>query len=212
MKRIISISIVLLLTFNLFAQHDVKAKAIIDKASAKIQSSSLKVEFTLLVEDLKTKQSESVKGDLFMKGSKFKLKLSDMETFFDGKTQWVYMPGNKEVSIANPDEEELQEINPTLVLSGYSKTGIIQFAADNKTNSPNYSVDIYPENKKKSFFKINVVLNKQTMELVSIKIFGRNAVNTTLQVNKYQQGVNIEEAMFVFDVKKYPGITVNDLR
>ncbi len=52
MKRIISISIVLLLTFNLFAQHDVKAKAIIDKASAKIQSSSLKVEFTLLVEDL----------------------------------------------------------------------------------------------------------------------------------------------------------------
>jgi outer membrane lipoprotein-sorting protein len=210
MKRIFSIFLFCLFTSLLFAQNDPQARAIIDKASASLRQNTVHVAFNLLVEDLKAEKTQTLKGDLLMKSNKFKLKVGEVETFFDGKTEWVYVPKNKEVSVSEPDPKELQEINPTLLLSGYSKKAIIQFGKEKSETS--YSIDIFPEEKKKPFFKINVVLNKKTQQLISIKMFGRNSMNTTLQVTKYEQGVNIEDTSFVFDVKKHPGVNVNDLR
>ena len=212
MKRFFILTLVVFFSLGIFAQNNPKARAIIDRAATLLQKSGVKVEFSMIVEDLKATKKQTVKGDLWMKGSKFKLKVADVETFFDGKTQWVYMPKNKEVSVANPDAQELQDINPTLILSGYSKKGIVQFSQGNKADAPTQSIDIFPENKKKPFFKITVVLDTKSWQLLSIKMYGRNAVNTTMQVNKYQSGVNIDDAMFVFDSKKYTGVNVNDLR
>ena len=211
MKRLFFINLLLTFAFFAFSQTNPKAKNIIDKTFENLQKSSVKVEFTLLVDDLKEQTKNSHKGELLMKGNKFTLKIAEMETYFDGKTQWVYIPQNKEVNISNPDKEELQEINPTMLLSGYSKTAIIQFDEDYKENSPIYNINIFPENKKKPFFKINVIINKKTLQLISIKMYNRDAINTTLTISKYQQ-IALDDSTFVFDAKKYKEVILNDLR
>ena len=221
MRRLFLTNLLLAIAFFAFAQpntvsalpkSDPKAKSILDKTTENIKKVSVKVEFTLLVDDLKDKKKTTHKGELLMKGNKFVLKVANMETYFDGKTQWVYVPQDNEVNISNPDKEELQEINPTMLLSEYNnKTALILFDEEYKESSPTYSINIFPEDKKKPFFKINVVINKKTLQLVSIKMFNRDAINTTLTINKYQQ-IALEDAAFVFNVKKYKGIILNDLR
>ena len=55
-------------------------------------------------------------GTLLLKGNKFHLNTGDVETWFDGKTQWSYLRQNEEVNVSTPTPEELQSINPQHLL------------------------------------------------------------------------------------------------
>ena len=48
--------------------------------------------------------------------------MADVETFFNGKTQWVFVKENNEVTITEPTLKELREINPLLLISDCTRT------------------------------------------------------------------------------------------
>ena len=57
-------------------------------------------------------------------------------------------------------------------------------------------------------FKINKV--KQT--IVSITLFETDNTTYTYLVNKFIANPAVEDATFVFNAAKYPGVEVNDMR
>ena len=60
-------------------------------------------------------------GFIRLKGEKFVLEAGGMTTWFDGHTQWTYLPESDEVNISVPTDEELQTLNPYAWLSLYDR-------------------------------------------------------------------------------------------
>ncbi len=214
MKRFAILAISLFVFGSLFAQIDTKAKSILDKASANLKKNeTIKIDFTLTLEDTKTGKKEVIKGDVVSKNNKFKITTPAVQTYFDGKDQYVYTLKNKEVSISTPTKDELQEINPALILSSYAKNSKIEFSLDNKESLPHHVIDISPDLKlKKPYYKTVVKIDKKTLQLISIKVLSQNGVQTLFAVNKIDTGVKYDDNFFTFDSKANPNVEINDLR
>ncbi len=200
-------------TISLQAQSNTKAKAVLDKAAASLKkNTATKIDFTLTIEDTQSNQKETMKGDIVIQGAKFRINTPLLQTYFDGKNQYVYMAKNKEVSISIPTKEELQE-NPALLLSNYSQESSVHFSLDDKDSLPYYTLDLFPDLKaKKTYFKSIIKIDKKTSALISIKVLAKNGIHTLFEANKIEAKDKYNDNFFVFDTKANPKAIINDLR
>ena len=60
-----------------------------------------------------------VTGEAVMAGKRFVIvtDAGDFETWFDGKTQWTYNEASDEVSMTEPTQAEIIEVNPLVIIS-----------------------------------------------------------------------------------------------
>jgi len=214
MKRLLIIPILLLFSLTLLvAQDDAKARAILDKTSEKYKQTTCKIEFNLTLEDTKSEKKDMIKGDVVIKDKKFKLTVPKVQTYFDGKTQYVYMPKNNEVSISTPSLQELQDSNPALILTSYTKHSTIRFSLDNKSNLPYHVIDVFPDYKsKKGYYKVIIKIDKKTNNLLSMHVLSQNGVHTLFEVTNFEKDLKYDDSFFVFDLKSNPKVIQNDLR
>lgn len=212
-KNICLFTVLFFIAIGLHAQSDMKAKAVLDKASAKLKKTALKISFTLEIEDTKTEKKETIKGEAYINKDKFKIVTPKVQTYFDGKTQYVYVQKNNEVSITNPTREELQDVNPAYILVSYAKKSSFQFSLDNKNDLSYHIIDVFPDFRaKKSYYKTIVKINKKTLDLIAVKILSQSGVHTTFTITTIDYKQNYADAFFVYDLRANPKVIVNDLR
>ena len=109
MKRLFTFWMFALLPFCISAQTDTKAAEVLDNVLEDLsKSSGIRVDF-----------GGSETGFLLLKGEKFYLNNGSIQSWYDGKTQWSYLADTEEVNISHPTQEELQGINPYLILMRY---------------------------------------------------------------------------------------------
>ena len=109
MKRLLTIGMLVLLPYYLGAQTDRKAEEVLDKALSELsKTSGIRADF-----------AGTEQGFLLLKGEKFYLNSDGIQSWYDGKTQWSYVADTEEVNISHPTQEELQAINPYLILMRY---------------------------------------------------------------------------------------------
>ena len=84
------------------ARSDAKAREILDKTAAAFrQAQAVSITF-----------GGTQEGTLLLKGNKFHLNTGDVETWFDGKTQWSYLRQNEEVNVSTPHPGRTAEHQP----------------------------------------------------------------------------------------------------
>ena len=214
MKKLLSIAILTLFANAIFAQQtvDPKARAVLDRAVQTLQrTSGVTADFQILMEAGQSDARQTLNGSLWLKGNKFKLVVPGVETYFDGRTQWVYMTDAREVTISNPTREELQEINPTALLSSYRDGYKIEYDAERQEGGRTiHDINLYPTDLRKDFFRINIKIEKDTHNLVSIKTYDKSGSSTTITLTRYQSNVPLEDAVFTF--RSIPGVEEIDLR
>ena len=211
MNKIFSVFCLMLVTLSLGAQtSDPKAKTIVDKAISQLYKTPSKFDFTTTYIAGNTNQKEVQKGVCAINGKKAYISLAGMETFFDGKTQWVYVKANNEVSISEPTPQEQKEMNPLMMIRGYEKTHRVAF--DETTNDPTvWYLFLYPTvSKKVDYFRIRLSIDKNTSQLKKIEFSQRNADKLIFTIQKQQPIKDV--AIFTFDKRKYPKVEMNDLR
>lgn len=192
---------------------DPKAKTLLDKATSSFNQSkkSMKVDFSCLVENTQSNKKQNLKGYLLLKGEKFKLSLAGIDTYFDGKTEYVYMPESSEVTVSEPDAEEVKKINPILVLTSYKSGYKMLHIGETADNGKSVEiVELYPEDRKSPYARLSISVDKSTMQPHAIKLQGKNGVNTTITVDKYND-MTIEDRQFSFDLSR-KDIEIIDLR
>ena len=193
---------------------DPKAKTILDQVSAKTKVyKTIEAEFAIIVENKQEKMNDSKKGKIFIKGSKYKIDLAASTIFNDGKTQWTYMKDPNEVNITTPDPNDDNSLNPAKIFSIYEKGYKIRYINEKfEKNRALYEIELYPIDLKKDFTKITLMVDKQKMQLFSMKRFGKDGTDYYIEVLKMDTDKEMADGMFTFDKTKYPKVEINDMR
>lgn len=211
-KKIIYSFALFLFSFQFtVAQNNARAERILTDLLASAKTSAIKTNFKLLLSEKKDAQPQITAGTFTLKGTKFILEMDAMKAWFDGKTQWSYVPQNNEVSITEPTEKELSETNPMAVLSGYKTKCMIRFSSK-ITSAQNYCIEMIPRTKNNEIIKIDVQVNKTTGNLFSIRLTNRNGSTSLLTLSNFQKGLNVSDHLFIFNASRYKAVVVNDLR
>lgn len=226
MKKIFSVLIAILMMISAYARQqgsavaDPEAGAMLEKATNRFKSfKSIEVDFTLTTirpklkpDEPDSKYTSNDNGKLWMKGNKFKISMNGVDIYCDGKTIWSYNPKTKEIQV-NDYEESNETFSPTKIFSVYKEGYSYQIKEKKTFAGKNVTViELAPQNRKVSYFKIDVGLDDATNDVLESKIYEKSGVRYIYKINKLNAAANLSDDFFVCDAKKYPGAKVVDLR
>lgn len=207
---------IVLISGVLHAQTDTKAKEILDQASKKTRSyKTISADFTFSMQNKQMKINETNKGSIKLKGNKYVVDIpgAGLKVFADGKTSWNYMKTGNQVTIAPIDENSSELMDPSSVFTIYEKGFKSKFIAEKTiAGKAVYQIELFPDKKDFEVIKIAIDINKATSMIQSALLTGTDGNIYTITVDKFEPDNEIQDAEFVFDTKKYPGVEVIDLR
>ena len=203
----------LLISTWVFAQGDAKSTEILKSVSAKYKSyKSLSASFKLSRVDQKTKASENFSGTIVLNGPKFQFVLNNQTVMSDGASTWTFLKESNEVQISESKSVE-GAISPTNIFTMYEKGFKTKYIGDKKEKSGTVQqIELTPDDTKKNYFKILLSIDKAGQFVKEAKIYEKSGAILTYSIVKFTPNSPVNDNMFVFDTKKYPGVEVIDLR
>jgi len=213
MKRSVLTVVLLALVKLAFAQYDPKALEILEAMSKKYKAiPSFEANFTSTMTNETEKVNEEFKGKFVVKGDKFRMTLPGQEVINNGTTVWTYLPESKEVNIDNYDPNS-EDVNPSKIYQIYKKGFKYLYLQDKSENGVLCEeVDLVPEKKDAQFFKIKMFIGKKDKSIQSFVMFDKSGSKYKYTITKFNPAAKVDDTMFTFDPKKYPGVEVVDLR
>lgn len=201
-------------SINVKAQENTDPQIILNNARlAYYSSGGITADFILNMVDHKTNDKYDLSGKIYMKGDKFKMDIPGATTWFNGKTQWVYIKDINEVNISTPSGDDLQDISPSALFNLYEKDYKLSYNGEKRSNGKKVNeIELTPVKKKSEIKKIVVQIDKATDLLTSIKIINKSQFENDLKIKKMQTQLNIADDTFVFNAKNYPKVEIVDLR
>ncbi|MBD8488065.1 outer membrane lipoprotein carrier protein LolA [Echinicola sp. CAU 1574] len=217
LKRIILLSLLFTIGVQVhaWAQKDPKAKAILDQMSERYQSlNGLEASFEYYYYNDLDGASQTSNGEVAVKGNRYKLVLDDQEVYNDGQTVWTLIKsGNyQEVTINTVNTSE-DELTPSSIYNLYRKG--YDYSLNGETSKNGKAVQeilLVAENKKAQFQKIKLFVEKNKKDLVAWEVADSDGGTFKYEFKDVKTDIALDNAYFVFDPKKHPGIEVIDLR
>ncbi|PSL48073.1 chaperone LolA [Chitinophaga niastensis] len=193
---------------------DPKAKTVLDGVSNKFKSlKTVVANFILKVEGANNSVTDSKKGVVYLKGSKYKVTLPGQEIISDNKTSWTYAKDVNEVTINNVDQSSGAMTPAKLFTNFYDKDYLYKMNADsNEKGKVLQNIELTPTDKSKNIFKVIVSVDKKSQSIAKMKVFEKNGNHYTYEITTFTPNTDLSDATFTFDAKKYPGVEVVDLR
>lgn len=218
MRKIVSVILASLVACVAMAQEqavDPRAKNLLSKSINSFFEckKGVTADFVIKIEDTRNDKEDSFLGSAKLKGPKFKMSLKDVETYFDGKTQYVWMKNEKEVTISNPDEEDLKDINPILLMKSCNTDYKMRYLGTvTVSGKVMEKIELYPNDLKSKYSILTLLITKENLLLDTIVLKAKNGINTQFHVTKIDTKSVVNDADFVFDTKSHSDVEVVDLR
>lgn len=218
MKQILSVAILILaMFFSVKAQppkgagnSDPAAKKILDAVSAKFKTfKSVQSNFSLKIENAANKIMGNKTGTVYMKGTRYRIKVSGQDIFCDGSNVWTVDVAAKEITLTKLDPSNNTITPQKLFTNFYDKDFLYKLNSDTKGVQ---EIELTPIDKSKMFHKVIVFINKVTQTISSTKVFEKAGNRYTYTVSGMNTKGIIPDATFTFNQKNYPGMELVDLR
>ena len=199
MKKLFITLLSVLLPYCLSAQTD-KAKVVLDKVvSTLTKDGGIQIDF---------EGTES--GSITMKGEKFYLHSGQIQSWYDGKTQWSYVADTEEVNISHPTPEELQGINPYFILVNYQENFESSYKGM-KTHEGKQVQEIVLAPKGNANEQITLWISKMNHPIY-IKVENNGKPVSEIHVKNVRKQKEINDHVFRFNKSLYPNAEIIDLR
>lgn len=215
MKRLLLISLLLLVTGLSMAAQDPKAKEILDKVSQINRNyKTIQIDFTFTLNNPKTKASETNTGWVALKGKSYRLHMPalGMDVYSDGKTTWSYLTESNEVNITEADPESDAALNPanlfTIYEKGFKNTYV---GEENVSGKAAYVIDLVPE-AKKEYTKVRLYIDKASNQIIKAISYNKDGNTYTLALKNMKTNQILADDFFKFNPAKFPKVQVNDMR
>mgnify|MGYP003439784053 FL=1 len=218
MKKILSVAVLMMaIILSAGAQvpkgmgnSDPDAKKILDAVSTRFKSfKSVQSNFSLKIENASNKVMGNKKGTVYMKGTKYRIKVSGQDIFCDGSNVWTVDAAAKEITLTKLDPSNNTITPQKLFTNFYDKDFLYKLNSDAKGIQ---EIELTPIDKTKLFHKVIVFINKAAKTITSTKVFEKAGNRYTYTVSGMNTSLNITDATFAFDLKNYPGMELVDLR
>ncbi len=193
---------------------DPNAKKVLDAVSAKFKTfKAVQAKFSLKVENGTGKVMGNKSGNVYMKGTKYRVNVTGQEIFCDGSNVWTYDKSANEVTITKLDGSNNTITPQKLFTNFYDRDFLYKLNGESKAGGKTLQeVELTPIDKSKPFHKVLVYVDKASQSISSTKVFEKTGNKYTYSVSGMNTSGAVADAMFVFDAKKYPGVEVVDLR
>ena len=220
MKNIFNILILLISFLSSQSQpkgggnNDPAAKKILDAVSTKFKSfKSVQSSFSLKIENNAGKTLGAKSGMIYMKGVKYRISVTGQEIFCDGSNISTYDKSTNELTITKIDPS-VNSITPQKIFTNfYDKDFLYKLNGDTKVGAKMVQqVELTPTDKSKPFFKVLLNIDKKNQAISSTKIFEKSGNIYLYEISNMNTSTLVNDAQFLFDAKKYPGVEVVDLR
>jgi outer membrane lipoprotein carrier protein len=213
MKNLFLGTILALFSLAAHAQYDPKALEILDAMSKKYKAyTSFEANLAVNLINEVEKVNDQFAGKIVVKGDKFKLTLPEQEVINNGKTTWTYLPDAKEVNIDNFDPSS-DDINPAKIYEIYKKNFKYLYLNEEMDGGEMCDViDLVPEKKDAQFFKIKMKISKKDRNIKSWTMFDKSGNKFKYSISKFIPNIKVDDTVFSWDSKKYPGVEEIDLR
>ena len=190
-----------LTSLTLNAQKDASAKAILDQVGAKVKDSKgILVSIQMVSKNSQGKAMGTKQINLKMKGDKYYLKQELMEILCDGKTIYNF-DGANTISKSSVSESD-QTLSPQKLLAGnYDKDFNYSLLAQTTSNA---TIELIPLDKRKSFQKVTLVVDKVKSALSSASILDKSNNSTLVKVLSINYNAVLADNLFLFNRAKYP--------
>jgi outer membrane lipoprotein-sorting protein len=195
-------------------KSDAEAKKVLDAVSAKFKTfKSVKASFALKIENATGKVQGTKAGTVMMKGVKYKVSITGQEIFCDGATIWTYDMAANEVQVSTLDNSSGSITPQKLFTNFYDKDFLFMLNPDVTKAGKTYQVvELTPVDKTKPFFKVVIEVDKASKVIMSTRVFEKNGNRYLYAINSMATTATIPDDSFAFNLKKYPGVEVIDLR
>lgn len=149
-------------------------------------------------------------GELKMCGNKFYFNSPETTVWFDGKTQWALSKGSGEVSVSEPDQDEIMMVNPMVAIRNYRQLFSISAVTNSSTSK---IVSLVAKSASNQIRNARVeISNKSSLPAsIQITLSNKQQIKATIKSLKIENK-SLPASTFVFDKKKYPKAEVIDLR
>lgn len=183
------------------AQKDPEAKALLDQMGAKVkQAKGILASIQLISKNNKGKALGTKSINLKMKGEKYLLKQGAVEIVCDGANIYNF-DGVNSISKSSITEAD-QTLSPQKLLSGnYDKDFNFKLLSQNASKA---TIELFPIDKRKSFQKVTLILDKVKSALSSASILDKSNNITDVKVVSINYLATLEDKIFVFNRAKYP--------
>ena len=213
-KKLLTLS-VLLISTTIFAQNDDKATTLLDDVAAKLEScSSLKIDFTLNIENNQSNKQEAHKGSAIYKAGNYKMDIMGQIVFSDGKTVWTYLKDADEVNITKNSENEAAMINPKTILKNYKQNFKTKYISEKfENNKALVEIDLYPQNvNDKKYSRITLKIDKTKKQIYSVKYLGKDGINFFITLNTLLENPVIQDSEIKYSNSIFPEAEIIDMR
>ena len=199
--RIPLILLAFLTSFTLNAQKDASAKAILDQMGAKVKDSKgILASIQMVSKNSQGKAMGTKQIGLKMKGEKYYLKQGLMEILCDGKIIYNFDGANtiSKSSVAESD----QTLSPQKLLAGnYDKDFNYNLLGQTSSKA---TIELVPLDKRKSFQKVTLIIDKLKSALSSASILDKSNNSTLVKVISINYNAVLADNLFLFNRAKYP--------
>ncbi|SRR5690554_2802374 len=208
MKNILLICILVCVSFNLNAQNDPKAKALLDQVYNKVKSyDNIYIAFKYTLDNDQENIHQETNGDVTLQGDKYVFNYLGATKIFDGAKTYTIIPENEEVVIESNQDNEEGTITPSDMLTFYNDGYNYQMDILQNVNGRQIQyVKLSPIDSNSQIKEILLGVDANTKHIYNLIEVGANGTKTTITVSNLKTNEPMSDSMFSFDEAKYEGL------
>ena len=185
-------------------QSDPKARVVLEKVKKTYDAmNGFQADFVIETE-LGDERGKDRKGKVFIKGTKYRVEMTEGEFVSDGKKRWTYLKKSKEVQISDAaDADESGLASPAELLNIYNKPNFIYALMGENVESGKtvQKIEFKPVKGFNDYSKVRVTVDKTSNQMTNLKVFEKSGARYTLKLTNVVPFTGADTT-FVFDKAK----------